>query len=265
MSWGAVIAAAGAVVGGVIASDGAGDAADTQAQGARDAADAQLQAQREAIKAQQPFLDAGYASTNKLLQLLGLGGDKASSDYGSLNTPFSFKPEDLASTPGYQFQLQQGQNALDRRAAASGGFYSGAALKDATGYAQNLANSTFGDEYNRQFNAYQTGRANILNPLQAMSGQGQTSANTVSGVATNGGNALANILTGNANAQGAAQIARSNAIGGSISNGLSAWQQANYLNNMQPQRGYGMGGSQGYFTQWGGGGGFGSGTFGMGD
>ncbi len=257
-------AAIGAIGSVAVSAYGTSEAADAQAEGASNAGNATLQAQREAIKAQQPILDGGYAATNKLMDLLGLSKNTGAPGFNSLNTPFSFDASQLESTPGYQFQLQQGQEALDRKAAAGGGFYSGAALKAAEGFGQDLARTNFDNEYSRQFNAYQTNRANTLNPLQALAGQGQSSANVVSGVQQNTGNTLANLYAGLGNAQGAASIAGANAIGSGITNGIGAWQQAQWLNRLTP-KGYGPGGSQGYFTQWGLGGGYGSGTGGMGD
>lgn len=66
--------------------------------------------------------------------------------------PFStaeFNPGDLTQTPGYQFQLQQGQQALDRAASARGNVFSGAALKEAQRFGQGLADQTFQDAYSR--------------------------------------------------------------------------------------------------------------------
>lgn len=259
--------AVGASVLGTAASVSASRSASKQQQAATDAALSQQRDSEAAqLEAQRPFLEGGYAATNRLQELLGVGGNTGAQGYGSLNTPFSFTPGDLTQTPGYQFQLEQGQEAQDRRASAAGGFYSGANLKAAQSFGQGLASTTFDNEYNRAFNAYQTNRANTLNPLQALAGQGQTAANTSANIQQGSTNALTSLLTGNANAQGAASISQGNAISNGLSNGLSAWQQANYLNNLTQQpRGYGAGGTQGYFTQWGSGGGFGSGFGGMGD
>jgi hypothetical protein len=218
------------IAGAAISSNAAKSAARTQADATRQASDATLQAQREALDAQKPFLEGGYAATNRLQELLGLGGNTSASGYGSLNTPFSFKPGDLTQTPGYQFQLQQGQNAIDRRAAAGGGFYSGAGLKGAASFNQDLAGTTFDKEYGRAFNEFQANRANTLNPLQALAGQGQTAANTSGSIQMGGANSLAGLLTSNANAQGASRIAQGNAISSGINNGLAAWQRAQYMN-----------------------------------
>lgn len=57
--------------------------------------------------------------------------------------------EMLRATPGYQFQLEEGTKALDRSAAARGMLMSGAQLRRLQEYGQGLADSTFGDYFNR--------------------------------------------------------------------------------------------------------------------
>ena len=59
-----------------------------------------------------------------------------------------FTPGDLEQTPGYQFNLSQGQQALDRAASARGSYFSGQALTDAAKYSQGLAQQTYQDAYN---------------------------------------------------------------------------------------------------------------------
>lgn len=58
--------------------------------------------------------------------------------------------EALEADPGYQFRLQQGQQALERSLAARGLGQSGAALKAAQEYGQGLADQTYNDYFNRQ-------------------------------------------------------------------------------------------------------------------
>lgn len=58
--------------------------------------------------------------------------------------------EALMADPGYQFQLQEGQRALERSLAAQGLGQSGAALRAAQEYGQGLANRTYNDYFNRQ-------------------------------------------------------------------------------------------------------------------
>lgn len=60
-----------------------------------------------------------------------------------------FSQEDLSQDPGYQFQLAEGNKALDSRLSAMGMTGSGAALKEALKYSQGLADTTYNDAYNR--------------------------------------------------------------------------------------------------------------------
>lgn len=80
-----------------------------------------------------PYLQTGNLASNKLSEALTTG----------------FSPGDLTQDPGYQFRLQQGQEALNRQLAASGLSQSGAALKAAQEYGQGLADQTYNDAYQR--------------------------------------------------------------------------------------------------------------------
>lgn len=61
-----------------------------------------------------------------------------------------FNPEDYLNSPAYQFQLEQGQQGLDRAGAARGNFFSGQALKEAAGYNQGLGQQYYNDAFNQQ-------------------------------------------------------------------------------------------------------------------
>jgi hypothetical protein len=75
--------------------------------------------------------------------------------------PGAFAPtmDQLSQTPGYQFTLQQGEQAVQNSAAALGLGSSGPALKGAVNYAEGLAGTT----YQQQFNNYWTNYQNQLN------------------------------------------------------------------------------------------------------
>lgn len=66
--------------------------------------------------------------------------------------PIQMNQAQLAQTPGYQFALSQGQEAVERSAAAKGGLLSGGTLKDLTAFGQGLASRTYSDEYSRALN-----------------------------------------------------------------------------------------------------------------
>jgi hypothetical protein len=115
-------------------------------------------------------------------------------DYGKYTRDFSMK--DFTTDPGYAFRVSEGMKALDRQAAARGGLISGGALKAAQRYGQDLGSQ----EYMNAFNRYQTNRANQLNPLQSITGAGQTATNQLAGAAGNYGTNAGNIaMTGGAN------------------------------------------------------------------
>lgn len=80
-----------------------------------------------------PAMGSAATSSNALQSLLGLNGNGAQAGAQA----------NFQNTPGYQFQLQQGRNALLGGAAARGGVNSGAAMKGLTKFGQGLADSTY--------------------------------------------------------------------------------------------------------------------------
>jgi len=142
-----------------------------------------------------------------------------------------FSMADFQQDPGYAFRMSEGMKALDRTAASRGGLLSGAALRGATRFGQDMASQ----EYTNAFNRYQTNRANQLNPLQSLMGAGQTAAGNVGAAgqnyATSAGNAYMN--AGNARASGYVGSANawSNALGGAA----NAYNQNQMMNRFFPQ------------------------------
>jgi hypothetical protein len=195
------------VVSSLIGSNAASSAADVQAGAANRAADLQYKQYQENVERQKPFYDVGV---NALPELV------AASKY----TPFSM--DQFQQDPGYAFRIKEGQKRLDRSAAARGGLISGAALKAATEYGQEMGSQ----EYMNAFNRYQTERAARLNPLQSLTGMGQTTANTI-------GTAGQNMASNVGEAQQSAAAARASGyVGGAnaLTSGLGT-----YLNYSQGQ------------------------------
>jgi len=222
------IPAAASLIGGAMSSSSAEDAAQTQADSANRAADLQYKMFLENQATQKPFLEAGIKGQNRLLDLLGLSDNTNVQGYGSLAKNFSMA--DYQADPGYDFRLTEGLKALDRTAASRGGMLSGAALRGATRYGQGLAS----EEYQNAYNRYNTNRANILNPLQSLAGQGQTTANTLGNAsqnyATNAGNAYMN--AGNAAASG--YVGSANAWNNALGSATNAYTQNNLMNRIFP-------------------------------
>jgi len=118
-------------------------------------------------------------------------------------------------TPGYDFRLQQGQDSLQAGAAARGGLYSGAAMRDLLKYGQDYGSNEYGNYLSRLGARADTG-------MNAAQMSGQASQQAAAGVS----NALGDL--GNARAAGAIGVGQ--AINGGIQNSLGVW---NYQRQMQ--------------------------------
>ena len=206
---GAVIGAGASLIGGAMASSAASKAAKTQARSADKATELQKQMYEEGVVRQKPFYEAGLTGQNRLMELLGLGGDPNAQGYGSAMRPFGMS--DFETDPGYAFRMKEGLKSLDQQAAARGGLISGNALRAAQQYGQDLGSQ----EYQNAYNRYQTNRTNVLNPLQSLLGQAQSTANTL-------GSAGQNYATNAGNTMMAAGAARASGYTGSA----DAWNRA---------------------------------------
>jgi hypothetical protein len=237
----AVIGGTAAVAGGLIASGGAKSAANTQAQASREAQAAQERQYQQQVALQEPFRQAGLTAQEQIMQLLGIGGDKAAQGYGSLAKPFG--ADQFQQDPGYAFRQAEGMKALERSAAARGGLLSGGTLKGIQRFGQDLASQEYGNAFNR----YQTERAARLNPLQSLMGAGQSAVNTLTSAAGQAGqNEAANLYNaGQARASG--YVGSANALSGALSgigNAAQNYQQGQLLNSYINQGG-GFGGRTG--------------------
>jgi hypothetical protein len=183
-------------------ADATKEAAGASAAASKYATDLQKAMFDKQIELQQPWLQAG---TNALTKMQG--GEYA------LPESFKYDPNSMYQDPGYAFRMSEGMNALNRSMAARGLGVSGANIKGALKYGQNLGSQEFGaaygramDEYNARLNRSNTG----YNRLAALSGVGQT-ANTALGSAASGyGANVGNIAMGNAATQGNAMMQRAN-------------------------------------------------------
>lgn len=119
----------------------------------------------------------------------------------SVRTQDDLRAEALKE-PGYQFGLQQGQQALDRKAAAAGGRVSGAALKAATQFATNYATTGYNAAYGR--------RQDRLARLQTLAGLGNSATGSVANAGQNSTNAISQALQSQGDASGAARLASGN-------------------------------------------------------
>jgi hypothetical protein len=198
MPWSFIIPAAVSLIGGQQQADATQNAANTSAAATDRAIALQREQYQKQLELQKPFYDVGVNALPELVK-------------ASKYTPFSM--QNFQQDPGYAFRLKEGQQALDRSAAARGGLISGGALKAAQRYGQDMGSQ----EYMNAFNRYQTERAARLQPLQSLTGMSQTTANTLgtagSNMAGNVGNAYMQQGVNQGNALLAGQQARSSSYG----------------------------------------------------
>ena len=188
-----------------------------QRKGAKDAARAQENAANRDIAFQTetrdlirgdlaPYREGGVAAQNAIDFELGLGA----------------RPEGyqgFTATPGYDFRMREGQRALEAGAAARGGLYSGAAMRDLTKFGQDYGSNEYGNFFSRLGARADTG-------MNAAAMSGQASQQAAAGVS----NAFGNI----GNAQAAGAIGGANAMTGGMQNMLGVWNYQRNMNAAQP-------------------------------
>lgn len=198
---------------------GANTAANAQTNAANAAISAQQQQFQQTKAIEQPFIDVGtqtapqaqaFSNTSDpnspLSKLLALTSGNGTDENAA-----------LASTPGYQFSLQQGnigvQNALAARGLAGPG---GALAKGGANFAEGLAGTTWQSVVNALQNTYSSGSGALQNLLST----GGNAANALGGASTTTGQGISNNLIGQGNAQAGAAVGTANAIGG-LGNSIS--------------------------------------------
>jgi hypothetical protein len=173
-----------------------------------------------------PWRDTGSAALSKLAGMYGVGGPTSTA--GAAGSTGDGAYGGFFTSPGYQFRLDQGNQAVQRSAAARGLLGSGAAVKAIDRYSQGLASSEYGAFSDR---------------LAQIAGFGQNATNAT--VAA-GQNATAGIVGAYGRAGDARASSYANtgsAINGTINNALSAYlysQGGGFGAKPTPSRAYGM-------------------------
>ena len=229
------------VVGSLIGAKASKSAASTQAAAAGKASDLQREIFEQTRADQEPWRQAG-------VNALGVMQSTA----GNVPAAFKFGDYEFKADPGYGFRFSEGQKALERNAAARGGFMSGAALKAATRFGQEMGSLEFGNAYNRALTSYNTdvARENQLYNRQAgLAGIGQTATNLVGTAGQNYATNVGNLMTGAGAAQAAGQVGVANALTSGMGTYLNYSQNNALLNALRGgYGGYGGGGGGNYAT-----------------
>lgn len=227
MSFVAVAIAGSAVVGGVVASKSASNANKTAQQAATQNNALQSQIYDQNRQTLAPYVEAGNRATNSIQALLGLGGSQGQPVYEF--TPGTYEDNEgggrrfytpgsqtitgytggqtsqeaaragfdqYRNSTGYDFRQSEGNKSIAAALGRGNMLESGAAVKSAARFNQNIAS----DEFSRYMDMLQGQQRVGLTGASAQAGVGQGYANSVSANNNNAANAAGNasIATGNA-------------------------------------------------------------------
>jgi hypothetical protein len=206
-----------AVIGGAVASKGASKAARAQTQAADQAAQLQRETFERQVELQEPFRQAGIASQNELMRMLGIGGEPGTAGYGTLGQPFT--AEQMQMDPGYAFRLAEGEKALERMQSARGQYLGGGAIRAGTRYGQEMGSQ----EYMNAFNRAQALLGNRLGALGSLYGAGQTATQQVAGQAGQMGANVGNLLMQGGQARASGYLGQSNALAQALGQGAMGY------------------------------------------
>ena len=216
-----------ALLGGLISSSGAQSAADTQAASYDRAAALQKEQFDEQKRLSEPYRQGGLAAQNKLLELLGIGGDPNAAGYGSYSKPFSMA--DYQADPGYGFRLGEGLKAMSHQAGARGGLISGQTMKGMEDYRQGLASQEYGNAFNR----YRLQRGDYSGMLGNQISSGQAAAVGQANQAGQYGVNAGNMMGQAGQSIAAGQMGSANTMGNALASMGSMYQQQQQQNQNQ--------------------------------
>lgn len=166
---------------------------------------------------------------------------KAGNDplYGSLLRKFNQNDlnSDLVYQNTYKTALDTGLNAINSRAANSGGYGSGAALKALTRFGADTANTYTGGAYNRNMQE----KGQTYNFLSGVSQQGQNAAAGVGAAGISTANNIAQNQLAAGNAQSAGIVGGANALSSGIADATNAFQWNQLMSKPTTRTDYGAG------------------------
>lgn len=211
MPWGYAAVAVGTVAAGAMSADASKDAAAASGDASAYAAELKHEQFQQSRRDLQPWREMGKNALFSLADLQGLRGEPSRER----------AMEQFQTSPGYQFRMDQGIEAIERSNAASGRLNSGATLRDLTQFGQGIASQEFN---------------NYANRLAGIAGIGQTAtsqtANLGAAAASNQGNAL--MQAGQARASGYQGSANAmNNTMGNLAGLYGMYQAGRQPNNMQ--------------------------------
>jgi hypothetical protein len=232
---GAGISAVGSLIGSGKQARAIKSAAQTQADAAKYAANLQSQAAANSLAFTKNVYGkaAGYEAPWQQAGRVALGQLGAGTANGGQFNSSPTSAQVLGQDPGYQFRLEQGQQALERAEAAGGGVGSGGALKAGVQYGQDYASGEYANAYARFMGTRQANYANLANIAgygeqanATLTNAGTGASANVSNTAMEGARGAGDYLTQGANASAAGQIGGANVWANNLSNLGNLGQQA---------------------------------------
>jgi len=221
MPSGAVAAIAGgaSIASGIMGSSAASKAGRYQRQAAQIAAETQLKMYEQGRKDIAPWREAGARALGTLEEMIAAG------------------PGEFTEDPGYRFRLSEGEKAINRLAAARGGYFGGATGKALTRYGQEYATGEYQNFLNRYYQR--------LAPYQSLAGVGQTSAGLTAQLGQQAGGRIGEYQMAAGQARAGGAINQANVYQNMLSQTLQPyllWQMGAFGGGQNPQM-YGWGGS----------------------
>jgi hypothetical protein len=203
------------LAGAAIQGNAAQNAANTQAQAATSSNQLQWTEFQQQQANMQPWLVSGQQN------LAALNAQMP-------NLTRNFTMADFQQDPGYQFDLQQGQQAMQRSAAAQGMLNSTGTLQDLNNYAQGMASNEYGNAYNR----FRQGQQQTYNMYSGMAGSGQNAAAGMGAMAMQNAGIMGQNTMAGANAASAGQVAQGNTFSNMLNTGANTYGNGVIMNKL---------------------------------
>lgn len=243
MSWAIAAASIGSAAIGYFGSQ---SAANKQADAARQAGAAQQAQYQQTRLDLRPYMLQGAPALADLDYLAGVGGPGVAppspgfaeslgaagmggptgTGFGAAVKPFTLA--DFQASPAYQFNLQRGEEAINKGAAARGNYYAPQTLQDLSKFSQGLASN----EFQNAFSNYNTNQGNLWNRIAGLVGIGQGAANQTGAFGASAATGYGNSLMQAGNAQAAGIVGGANAINQGIGNAMQNYQYQQLLSQM---------------------------------
>lgn len=209
-------AIAAPIIGGIVSGVGSGIAGSQASSAANKAAQLQEQQYQQTRQDQAPYMAAGTTALGTIQS------DQANGT--GFAAPFNFQAD-----PGYQFNLQQGTDAINNSAAAKGGVLNGGTLKALSQYTSGLADTTYNSAYNR----YLQGSNQSYNQLMGVAGLGESATANTGAAGANAANAAGSYTNQAGQDTAAGTVGIGTGINQGLSGASSAGQTYSILNQLQ--------------------------------